>query len=128
VINQHGNVPAVIANSKTVELVMTQQDGAQSPSGFVLLTDGRFKQAYQVKSASTDSCKTTTYTLVPIQDSANYILNVSESIQVLDHSNRICLDFRKFVWELNVTHSDLTHEVTGQIQLVGNPESVIVTQ
>lgn len=129
VTNQQGVSPINLAGSKSVELVMTQQDGASVPTGFVLLIDGQFQQAYEVKSSSTDSCKQTTYALVPVQSGNNYVLKaVFESIQVVDHSIETCSDTSKFGWEMEVKTVNLLHEVTGEIQLAGNPESIITPQ
>lgn len=129
VLNQQGKVPAKIANAKSVELVMTQQDGTPTVSGFVMLIDGQSDQNYNVKSISHDRCGSTVYQLLPVQNSGNLVLNqVFQNVQVTDHSDSVCMEFHKYRWEMKIDDLDLTHQAIGQIQLVGNPESVITPQ
>lgn len=97
--------------------------------GFVLLIDGQFKQAYQVKSVSTDACKQTIYALIPVQTDNDYRMDsVFETIQIVDRSTGTCLDYSKYGWEMEMKTVNLFHAVTGEIQLAGNPESVITPQ
>jgi hypothetical protein len=108
---------------------MTQQDGTQTPTGFVLLIDGQFSRAYQIKSTTTDPCNSMTYVLVPVQEPGKFRLDeTSQKLQVIDHSSRTCLDFHRYRWELDVTNVDLTHQVLGQMRMAGNPDSVMTPQ
>lgn len=129
VLDQEGRLPALIedtVNAKSAELVMTQQDGTASPAGFVLLIDGEFKQAYEVKSTLKDSCNSVTYTLVAVQKPGSFRLDETQAkIQVTDHSDRICMDLHQYRWEMNVKNMDLTREVLGTARLAGNPRSVM---
>jgi hypothetical protein len=126
VLNQQGSLPSTIENAKTIELVMTQQDGSQSPAGFVLLIDGQYNQAYQVTESATDNCGSTTYTLAPVQKPGTLVLDeTSESLHVINHSDRLCMDLHKYQWELDVKNSDLLRQVIGQARLAGNPEALI---
>ena len=129
ILNEQGNPPPALATARNVELVMTQQDGTPSATGFVLLIDGQASDSYEVTSISKDRCGSTVYTLVPIQGSGNYVLSQSsQKLQVTDHSDGVCMSFHRYRWELNVENLDLTHQAVGQLRMVGNPESVITPQ
>jgi hypothetical protein len=131
VLNQHGPLPQNIEGAKTVELVMTQQDGtpASKGTGFVLLADGQLKQAYLVKSTSTDPCNLVTYTLAPVQEQSNYRMDaVFETVQVVDRSHDTCMDYSKYSWEMEIKTVNLLHEVSSETQFAGSPESVITPQ
>jgi hypothetical protein len=129
IIENHGNVPNSIESAKTFSLVMTQQDGSKSPTGFILLTDGQSGQSYGIQSVTRDSCNSVTYTLVPVIQSAELVLDgVFEQVQMTDNSARTCMDFRPFRWEFDFRNLNLTRDVTGKAVLGGNPHGVITVQ
>lgn len=97
------------------DLVMHQRDGEQAPTLFSVSVNGT-TASYKITSLRGDGCGSRIY-------NATLISNSSETLELIDHSSRMCMDFVPHTWTASVTRVE-NAQVVGQILAHGDAQSV----
>lgn len=118
----------VFKNADEAKLAMTQNSGDKAPSGFVLLIDGQVRK-FKIQTRVPDTnCNSVDYVAVAV-DPVDAEGKAAMTLQLTDHTNRICKDVREHDWEATVKKFDkITEAELGSAELAGNPHTVISIQ
>jgi hypothetical protein len=119
-------------------LTMTKQDGARVVTGFKLVEEVKvmcikapcppikrtilFDRVKAVK----DSCGSIRYTAKQVLPMTQPLTYGEIALEVHDHTNRICEDYRKYMWDVKLTIP--AGNATQTRRLYGNPKGVITPQ
>lgn len=110
------------ANVKEAQLVMTQQDGHRSPTGFLLLIDNQVMD-FVVADKQGDDCGSLRYIASPANSDEIGISRVAMKLALTDHTMRICKDYQPDQWQAVL--SDVDGDL---VTLSGQPEAVMTIQ
>ncbi len=120
-------------------LTMNREDGSARPTSFTFFEEHRMHclpgtcspipetALFIVKTIRTGACGSTFYIaqeFVPADLQGNVTRN-PRTLQVVDHSTRLCEDYQKFGWEATLINSA---GQDGTRTLFGNPEPVVSVQ
>ena len=123
-------------NMHNIQLTLTRKDGTHSPSGMILtysLEDNaqaqNIEKQYVISKKTVDGCGSIHYTAQLLQDANQENQQERGSIELIDHTQRKCKDYRPFKWDAKV-HSGFGFCGTMDTvtDLIGNPEPVVTIQ
>jgi hypothetical protein len=118
------DVKGPVREPKTVELVMTKEDGSRTPTGLELTMDGR-KVFFPIVATRNLGCGSVEY-FAEVARMAGPRPVRNYGITLADHTKRICEDARRYMWEVEYTvDGDF---LSGMIRMGGNPEGVVTVQ
>jgi hypothetical protein len=117
------------------ELFMNKRDGANNPTSFTFIEEHqvvcvtapcppvKVKHQFAILSQKIDRCGSAWYTTglaSPVS------LAAPQTLQLVDHRNRSCRDYKKHLWEATITTKSLNRVYERQFS--GNPEDVYTIQ
>lgn len=114
----------IYKNTKAVDVTLLSKDEVRDYTGVVLTVDGQ-RTRFEVQSVTVVGCGSTKIVAVAKKGLAPRE-DIAAEVEILDHSTRLCDDYRRYVWDVTVRPHNV--RIHGLLELgVARPEHFMQT-